>query len=102
MKGLGKNCIHDGYNSPPTMTPMDNTSIWYSLLLDILRPYHFMLHGLNNLLWKLSSSYGYWPNRLFCLFLQLCIVDQCNVFELLDDMLGVLCMYLINLMMKYD
>jgi hypothetical protein len=44
-----------------------------------------MLHGLNNLLWKLSSSYGYWPNRLFCLFLQLCIVGQRNVFELLDD-----------------
>jgi hypothetical protein len=61
-----------------------------------------MLHGLNDLLWKLSSSYGYWPNRLLCIFLQLCIVDQCNVFELLDDMLGVLCMYLINLMMKYD
>ena len=26
----------------------------------------------------------------------------CNVFELLDDMLGISCMYLINLMMKYD
>jgi hypothetical protein len=34
--------------------------------------------------------------------LQLCIVDLCNVFELLDDMLGISCMYLINLMMKYD
>jgi hypothetical protein len=53
-------------------------------------------------MWKLSSSYGYQPNRLFYLFLQRCIVDQCNVFELLEDMLGVLCMYLINLMMKYD
>jgi hypothetical protein len=59
-------------------------------------------HGLNDLLWKLSSSCGYQPNRLSCLFLQLCIVDQCNVFELLDDMLGILCMYLINLMMKHD
>ena len=39
---------------------------------------------------------------MFCLFPQLCIVDQCNVFELLEDMLGVLCMYLINLMMRYD
>jgi len=35
-------------------------------------------------------------------FFQLCIVDQCNVFELLDDMPGILCMYLINLMMKHD
>jgi hypothetical protein len=35
-------------------------------------------------------------------FLQLCIVDLCNVFELLDDMLGISYMYLINLMMKYD
>jgi hypothetical protein len=35
-------------------------------------------------------------------FLQLCIVDQCNIFELLEDMLGVLCMYLMKLMMKYD
>jgi hypothetical protein len=34
--------------------------------------------------------------------LQLCIVDLCNVFELLDDMLGISCMYLINLIMKYD
>jgi hypothetical protein len=34
--------------------------------------------------------------------LQLCIVDLCNVFELLNDMLGISCMYLINLMMKYD
>jgi hypothetical protein len=33
---------------------------------------------------------------------QLCIVDLCNVFELLDDMLGISCMYLIKLMMKYD
>jgi hypothetical protein len=67
-----------------------------------LKPYHFILHGLHNLLRKLSSSYGCWPNRLFCLFLQLCIVGQCNVFELLDDMLGVFCIYLINLMMRYD
>jgi hypothetical protein len=35
-------------------------------------------------------------------FLQLCIVDLCNVFELLDDVLGISCMYLINLMMRYD
>jgi hypothetical protein len=35
-------------------------------------------------------------------FFKLYIVDQCNVFELLDDMLGILCMYLINLMMKHD
>jgi hypothetical protein len=34
--------------------------------------------------------------------LQLCIVDLYNVFELLDDMLGISCMYSINLMMKYD
>jgi hypothetical protein len=34
--------------------------------------------------------------------LQLCIVDLCNVFELLDDVLGISCMYLTNLMMKYD
>ena len=48
-----------------------------------------MLHGLDDILWKLSFSYGCWPNRAFCLFLQLCIVGHCNVFELLDDMLGV-------------
>jgi hypothetical protein len=23
-KGIGKNCIHDEYNSPPTKAPMDN------------------------------------------------------------------------------
>jgi hypothetical protein len=34
--------------------------------------------------------------------LQICIVDLCNIFELLDDMLGISCMYLINLMMKCD
>jgi hypothetical protein len=34
--------------------------------------------------------------------LQLCIVDLCNVFELLDDMPGISCMYLINVMMKYN
>jgi hypothetical protein len=54
------------------------------------------------ILWELSFSYGCWPNRLSYLFLQLCIVGQCNVFELLDDMLGVLCVHLIKLMMKYD
>jgi hypothetical protein len=102
IKGLGKNCIQDRYNSPPTKAPMNNTYPWSSLCLDILKPYHLMLHGLNDILWKLSSSCGCWINRLFCLFLQLCIVDQCNIFELLEDMLGVLCMYLINLMMKYD
>jgi hypothetical protein len=102
IKGLGKNCIHDRYSSPPTKAPTDNTCPWSSLCLDILRPYHLVLHGLNNVLWKLSSSYGYWPNRLPCLSLQLCIVDQCNIFELLEDMLGVLCMYLIKLMMRYD
>jgi hypothetical protein len=101
-KGLGKNCIHDRYSSPPTKAPTDNTFPWSSLCLDILRSCHLMLHGLNDVGWKLSSSYGYWPNRLPCLFLQLCIVDQCNIFELLEDMLGILCMYLKNLMMKYD
>jgi hypothetical protein len=25
IKGLGKNCIHDRYNSPPTKAPIDNT-----------------------------------------------------------------------------
>jgi hypothetical protein len=102
IKGLGKNSVHDRYNSPPTKAPTDNTCPWSSLCLDILRPYHLVLHGLNNVLWKLSSSYGYWPNRLPCLSLQLCIVDQCNIFELLEDMLWVLCMYLIKLMMRYD
>ena len=43
-----------------------------------------MLHGLNDFLWKLSSSCGCWPNRALS-FLQLCIVGQHNVFELLDD-----------------
>jgi hypothetical protein len=35
-------------------------------------------------------------------FLELCIVDLCNVFELLDDLLGISCICLINLMMRYD
>jgi hypothetical protein len=81
---------------------MDDTYPWISLCLDILRPYHLVLHGLNDILWEISSSYGCWPDRLPCPFLQLCIVDQCNVFELLDDMLWVLCMHMIKLMMKYD
>ena len=101
-KGLGKNCIHDRYNSPPIKAPTDNIHPWFSPCLDILRQHHLVLHGLNDILWELSSSYGCWPNRLPCFFLQLCIVGQCNVFELLDDMLGVLCMHLIKLMMKYD
>jgi hypothetical protein len=25
IKGLGKNCIHDRYNSPPTKAPTHNT-----------------------------------------------------------------------------
>jgi hypothetical protein len=45
---------------------------------------------------------GISPIGYFVGLLQLCIVDLCNVFELLDDMLGISCMYLINLMMKYD
>jgi hypothetical protein len=67
-KGLGKNCIHDRFNSPPTKAPTDNTYPWFSLCLDILRPYHLVLHGLNDILWKLSSSYGCWPNMALCLF----------------------------------
>ena len=43
------------------------------------------------------SPIGYYVDLL-----QLCIVDLGNVFELLDDMLGISCIYLINLMMKYD
>jgi hypothetical protein len=35
-------------------------------------------------------------------FLELCIVDLCNVFELLDDLLGISCICLIILMMRYD
>ena len=34
--------------------------------------------------------------------LQLCIVDLCNVFELLDDVIGISCICLIILMMRYD
>jgi hypothetical protein len=45
---------------------------------------------------------GISPIGYFVGLLQLCIVDLCNVFELLDDMLGISRMYLINLMMKYD
>jgi hypothetical protein len=31
-KGLGKNCIHDRYNSPPTKAPTDDTyCVWTSL-----------------------------------------------------------------------
>jgi hypothetical protein len=26
-KGLGKNCIHDRYNSPPTKAPTDNITL---------------------------------------------------------------------------
>jgi hypothetical protein len=68
IKGLGKNCIHDRYNSPPTKAPTDNTYPWSSLCLDILRPYHLMLHGLKDIIWKLSSSCGCWPNRELCVF----------------------------------
>jgi hypothetical protein len=60
-----------------------------------------MLHGLDDILWELSLSYGCWPIRELCLFRQPCIVVHCNVFELLGDMLRVLCMHLIKLMMKY-
>jgi hypothetical protein len=35
-------------------------------------------------------------------FPSLCIVGLCNVFERLEDLLGMLCIYLINLMMKCD
>jgi hypothetical protein len=28
IKGLGKNCIHDRYNSPPTKAPRENTYPW--------------------------------------------------------------------------
>jgi hypothetical protein len=35
-------------------------------------------------------------------FLRLCIVVLRNVFELLDDLLGISCIRLINLMMRYD
>ena len=68
IKGLGKNCIHDRYNSPPTKAATDNTYPWSSLCLDVLRPYHLMLHGLNDILWELSSSCGCWPNMALCLF----------------------------------
>jgi hypothetical protein len=33
---------------------------------------------------------------------QLCIVGLCNIFELLEDLLGMLCIRLINLMMRCD
>jgi hypothetical protein len=87
IKGLGKNYIHDRYNSPPTKAPTDNTCPWSSLCLDILRPYHLVLHGL-------IMSFGNFPLLMdagpigYLVFLQLCIVDQCNIFELLEDMLG--------------
>jgi hypothetical protein len=45
---------------------------------------------------------GISPIGYFVGLLQLCMVDLCNVFELLDDVLGISCIYLITLMMKYD
>jgi hypothetical protein len=45
---------------------------------------------------------GIMPNRLFSWFPRLCIVDLCNVFELLDDMIGISCICLMTLMMRYD
>jgi hypothetical protein len=45
---------------------------------------------------------GISPIGCYVGLLQLCIVDLCNIFELLDDMLEISCMYLLNLMMKYD
>jgi hypothetical protein len=57
-KGLGKNCIHDRYSSPPSKAPTNNIHPWFSLCLGILRPHHLILHGLDDILWELSFSYG--------------------------------------------
>jgi hypothetical protein len=59
IKGLEKKCIHDGYSSPPTKAPTDNTCPWSYYDWTSLKPYHLIKHGLNNLLRKLSISCGY-------------------------------------------
>jgi len=59
-----KNCIHDGYSSPPTKAPTDDTSPRSNYNQTSLEPYHLTIHVLDNPLRKLSSSCGCLPNRL--------------------------------------
>jgi hypothetical protein len=54
-----KKCIHDGYSSPPTKAPTDNTSPWSDYDWTSLKPYHHITHGLNDPLRGLSISCGY-------------------------------------------
>jgi hypothetical protein len=54
-----KNCIHDGYNSPPTKAPTDDTSPRSNYDKTSLKPHHVTIHGLNNPLRKLSIPCGY-------------------------------------------
>jgi hypothetical protein len=54
-----KKCIHDGYSSPPTKAPTDNTSPWSDYDWTSLKPYHHITHGLNDPLRKLSIFCGY-------------------------------------------
>ena len=56
-----KNCIHDGYNSPPTKAPTDDTSPRSNYNQTFLKPYHVTIHGLNNPLRKLSILVGISP-----------------------------------------
>jgi hypothetical protein len=93
-----KKCIHDGYSSPPTKAPTDNTNPWSDYDWTSLKPHHYVIHGLNDLLRGLSISCGRWPNRWSYWLSQPCIVGLC----LSDDLLGISCIHLINLMMRYD
>jgi hypothetical protein len=54
-----KKCIHDGYSSPPTKAPTDDTNPRSNYNQTSLKPYHFTIHVLDNPLRKLPSSCGY-------------------------------------------
>jgi hypothetical protein len=104
-KGLGKNCIHDGYSSPSTKAPTGNIMhpclslypyVWTSLDHITLFYMAWMIPLETFLFLWILAQWGVLS------FLQPCIVGLCDIFELLDDISGFLCICLIILMMRRD